>query len=160
MATMTRITPCLWFDTQAEEAATFYTGIFENSRIGDISRYGPGSPGPEGSVMLVEFEADGHPFMALNGGPLFTFDEAISFHIGCETQAEVDHFWSKLTEGGEVSTCGWLKDRFGVSWQVVPTALPELLGDPDPGRAGRAMQAMLGMKKLDIAALRQAADGR
>ena len=109
--------------------------------------------------MLVQFELDGRPFMALNGGPQFTFDEAVSFHIACETQDEVDHFWSKLTEGGEVSTCGWLKDRFGVSWQVVPTALSELLGDPDPERARRAMQAMLGMKKLDIAALRRAADG-
>ena len=159
MATMTRITPCLWFDTQAEEAATFYTGIFENSKINEVSRYGPGGRRPEGMAMLVSFELDGHPFTALNGGPQFTFNEAVSFQIACETQDEVDHFWARLTDGGEEGTCGWLKDRFGASWQVIPTALPELLGDPDPERAERAVQAMFGMQKLDIAALRRAADG-
>ena len=158
MATMSKITPCLWFDTQAEEAATFYTGIFENSRILDVSRYGEAGPRPAGTVMTVTFELAGQPFVALNGGPEFTFDEAISFQVSCESQAEVDDLWAKLTEGGEESQCGWLKDRFGLSWQIIPKALFDLLGDPDPGRSQRAMQAMLGMRKLDIDEMQRAAD--
>ena len=158
MATMSKITPCLWFDTQAEEAATFYTGIFENSRIMDVSRYGEAGPRPAGTVMTVNFELAGHPFVALNGGPEFTCDEAISFQVSCDSQEEVDYFWAKLTEGGEESQCGWCKDRYGLSWQIIPKALFELLGDADPGRSQRAMRAMLGMKKLDVAEMRRAAD--
>ena len=154
---MQKITPWLWFDTQAEEAATFYTSIFRNSRILHVTRYGAAGPGPEGSVMTVSFELDGQEFAALNGGPEFRFNEAISFQGSCETQDEVDEFWSRLSEGGEEGPCGWLKDRYGVSWQIIPTRLPELLGDPDPERSQRAMRAMLGMKKIDIAALEQAA---
>lgn len=154
---MQKITPCLWFDDQAEEAVAFYTSVFENSRVLDIARYGKAGPGPEGSVMTVRFELNGQEFVALNGGPLFTFDEAISFQVNCRTQDEVDEFWSKLSEGGEESTCGWLKDKFGLSWQIVPTRLVELVGDPDPEKSQRAMEAMLGMKKIDIAALEQAA---
>jgi len=159
MAMLSRITPCLWFDTEGEEAAEFYVGIFKNSRIGEISHYGPAGPRPEGMVMVVNFELDGQPFVALNGGPEFTFNEAISFQVGCASQAEVDDFWAKLTDGGEEGPCGWLKDRFGVSWQIVPVILDQLLADPDPGRSQRAMKAMLGMKKLDIAELERAADG-
>ncbi len=155
---MQTTTPCLWFDTEGEEAATFYTSVFPNSRILQIQRYGPAGPRPEGTVMTVSFELDGRQFVALNGGPEFPFSEAVSFQINCETQEEVDHYWSRLTEGGQEVQCGWLKDRFGLSWQVVPTALPELLADPDPERANRAMTAMLGMVKLDIEALRRAAD--
>ena len=129
---MQKLTPCLWFDTEGEEAATFYTSVFPNSRIVDIARYGSAGPRPEGTVMTVSFELDGQAFLALNGGPEFTFNEAISFQVSCETQDEVDAFWSALSEGGEEGPCGWLKDRFGVSWQIVPTALPRLLGDPDP----------------------------
>ncbi|MDQ6946289.1 MAG: VOC family protein [Actinomycetota bacterium] len=158
MATLTRITPCLWFDTEGEEAANFYTGIFENSRIVDISRFGSAGPRPEGMVMVVNFELDGQPFMALNGGPEFTFNEAISFQVSCRTQDEVDHFWAKLADGGKEGPCGWLQDRFGVSWQVVPVVLDQLIGDPDPDRSQRAMKAMLGMSKLDIAELERAAD--
>jgi predicted 3-demethylubiquinone-9 3-methyltransferase (glyoxalase superfamily) len=155
---MSRITPWLWFDTQSEEAATFYTSLFENSRITGIERYGEGGPGPAGSVMTVSFELDGLPVVALNGGPVFTLNEAFSLQVSCDSQAEVDRLWDRLTEGGEESQCGWCKDRFGVSWQIVPTRLRELLSDPDPQRAQRAAQAMLEMKKIDVAALERAAD--
>ena len=158
MATLTKITPCLWFDTQGEEAATFYTSIFENSRITGMTHFGSAGPRPEGTVMTVNFELDGQPFVALNGGPEFTFNEALSLQINCESQEEVDRFWAKLGEGGEHGPCGWLKDKYGVSWQVVPVVLDELIADPDPERAQRAMKAMLGMSKLDIAELQQAAD--
>jgi predicted 3-demethylubiquinone-9 3-methyltransferase (glyoxalase superfamily) len=154
---MQKITPCLWFDTQAEEAANFYTSIFKNSRILEISHYGEAGPRPEGMVLTVNFELDGQEFVALNGGPEFTFDEAISFQVSCEGQTEVDEFWSRLSEGGEEGQCGWLKDRFGVSWQIVPKRLMELINDPDKGKSQRVIQAMLGMKKLDIDALEQAA---
>jgi predicted 3-demethylubiquinone-9 3-methyltransferase (glyoxalase superfamily) len=151
-----KITPFLWFDTQAEEAAKFYVSIFKNSRIVSISRYGDAGPGPKGSVMTVVFELEGHQFIALNGGPQFKFTEAISFSVNCDTQAEVNEFWEKLSRGGEEGPCGWLKDRYGLSWQVVPTVLGELLSDPDPGKSRRVMEAMLKMKKLDIAGLRRA----
>jgi predicted 3-demethylubiquinone-9 3-methyltransferase (glyoxalase superfamily) len=154
---MQKITPCLWFDTLGEEAAKFYTTVFSNSRIVDIARYGASGPRPEGTVLTVTFELDGQRFVALNGGPEFTFNEAISFQVSCETQEEVDYFWGKLSEGGQEGPCGWLKDRFGVSWQIVPTALAELLSDPDPDRSQAAMKAMLGMNKIDIEAIRQAA---
>ena len=155
---MQKITPCLWFDTQGEEAANFYTSVFKNSRITDISRYGEAGPRPAGTVMTVAFELDGQPFVALNGGPEFTFNEAVSFQINCANQDEVDHYWNSLTDGGQEGPCGWLKDKFGVSWQVVPTALSELLNDPDPGRSQRAMKAMLQMGKIDIETIRKAAD--
>ncbi|CAN5212519.1 VOC family protein [soil metagenome] len=154
---MQKITACLWFDTQAEEAATFYTSIFNNSRVLQVARYGEAGPGPEGSVMTVSFELDGQEFVALNGGPVFTFNEAVSFQVSCETQDEVDEFWSRLSEGGEEGPCGWLKDRYGVSWQIIPTRLIELLNDPDPEKSQRAMRAMLDMNKIDIATLQQAA---
>ena len=153
---MQKITPFLWFNDQAEEAMNFYTAIFKNSKIGSVSRYGEGGPGKPGSVMTATFELDGQEFMALNGGPLFTFSEAISFFVNCETQAEVDELWEKLTEGGEESQCGWLKDKYGLSWQIVPSALGELLNDPDAEKARRVMNAMLQMKKIDIAGLRSA----
>jgi predicted 3-demethylubiquinone-9 3-methyltransferase (glyoxalase superfamily) len=159
MASVGKITPCLWFDKEGEEAATFYTGIFEDARIVEVTHYGPEGPGPEGSAMTVTFELAGQRFVALNGGPAFTFSEAISFQVSCEDQAEVDDLWAKLTDGGEESQCGWLKDRYGLSWQIIPTALFRLLGDPDPERAQRAMRAMLGMKKLDVAELERAAAG-
>ena len=158
MAPLSKNTTCLWFDTAAEDAVNFYTSIFPNSRITGLTRYGSAGPRPEGMVMTVNFELDGLPFFALNGGPDYSFSEAISFQISCKDQDEVDSYWSTLSEGGEEGPCGWLKDRFGLSWQIVPTALPELPGDPDPGRSQRAMQAMLGMKKLDIAEIRRAAD--
>jgi predicted 3-demethylubiquinone-9 3-methyltransferase (glyoxalase superfamily) len=155
-----KITPCLWFDTEAEAAARHYVSIFKNSKIGTVSRFGKEGReihGKEaGSVMTVEFELEGQKYVALNGGPQFKFDEAISFQIHCETQAEVDYFWSKLSEGGQEGPCGWLKDKFGLSWQVVPTALMQMLMDPNREKADRAMKAMLQMKKLDIAALRRA----
>jgi predicted 3-demethylubiquinone-9 3-methyltransferase (glyoxalase superfamily) len=154
-----RITPNLWFDTEAEEAAAFYTSVFENSRIVHVAHYTEAGPRPAGTVMTVEFELDGQRFVGINGGPQFKFDEAVSFQINCEDQDEVDYYWGKLTEGGEEGPCGWLKDRYGLSWQVVPTGMEELFSDPDPERARRAMEAMLGMRKLDIAALRDAADG-
>ena len=154
---MQKITPCLWFDTEGEEAANFYTSVFPNSRIDDVARYGEAGPRPEGTVMVVSFELDGQKFIALNGGPEFTFSEAISFQVSCETQEEVDAFWSKLSAGGEEGPCGWLKDKFGVSWRIVPTALPRLLGDPDREKSKRAMQAMLEMKKIEIDALERAA---
>ncbi|MEU5582539.1 MULTISPECIES: VOC family protein [Streptomyces] len=157
---MPTITPCLWFDTEGQEAAEFYVSVFPNSEIKNISYYGEGAPRPAGTVLTVEFGLDGKDFMALNGGPEFTFDEAVSFTIDCADQEEVDYYWAKLSEGGAEGPCGWVKDKYGLSWQVVPTALNELLSDPDAGRAQRAMQAMLGMKKLDVAALRAAADGK
>ena len=155
---MQKITSCLWFDTQGEEAARFYTTVFENSRILDVARYGPAGPGPEGTVMTVTFELDGHRFIALNGGPQFTFDEAISFQVSCETQDEVDYFWNTLSEDGEEGPCGWLKDRYGLSWQIVPTALIELVSDPDIEKSQAAIKAMLGMRKIDIEALQHAAN--
>jgi predicted 3-demethylubiquinone-9 3-methyltransferase (glyoxalase superfamily) len=154
-----KITPNLWFDTEAEEAAAFYTSIFENSRIVSVSRFPESAPRPAGMVMTVEFELDGQRVVAINGGPEFTFDEAVSLAIDCETQEEVDYFWERLTDGGEESVCGWLKDRFGLSWQVVPSGMDELFASSDPQRAERAMKAMLTMRKLDIAALRDAAEG-
>jgi predicted 3-demethylubiquinone-9 3-methyltransferase (glyoxalase superfamily) len=154
---MKRITPFLWFDTEGEEAAEFYTSVFPNSKIVDVSRYGSAGPRPEGTAMTVNFELDGQPFVALNGGPNFKFTEAVSFLVNCETQEEVDAYWSKLSEGGEEGPCGWLKDKFGLSWQIVPTALPRLLGDPDSGKSQRVMQAMLQMKKIEVDALERAA---
>jgi predicted 3-demethylubiquinone-9 3-methyltransferase (glyoxalase superfamily) len=154
---MQEITPCLWFDTEGEEAARFYTSVFPNSRILDVAHYGEAGPRPAGTVMTVSFELDGKKFVALNGGPEFTFSEAISFQVMCESQDEVDTFWSKLSEGGEEGPCGWLKDRFGLSWQIVPTRLTELLGDPDRERSQRVMAAMLNMKKIEIDALERAA---
>lgn len=156
---MPAISPFLWFDTQAEDAANLYVSIFPNSRIVEISRYGEAFPGKEGMVMVVEFELDGQRVTALNGGPQYTFSEAISLRIDCETQADVDYYWERLTDGGSEAPCGWLKDRFGLSWQVVPRGLSELFGDPDRERANRAMRAMLGMHKLDLEAMRRAADG-
>lgn len=153
---MTKITPFLWFDTQAEEAAKFYVSLFKNSKIVKITRYGEAGPGPAGSVMTVDFELDGQRLIALNGGPHFKFNEAISFSIDCKTQSEVDEFWNRLSEGGEESQCGWLKDKYGLSWQVNPTILGVLLSDPDPEKAKRVMGAMLKMKKIDIAALEKA----
>jgi predicted 3-demethylubiquinone-9 3-methyltransferase (glyoxalase superfamily) len=155
---MSKITPCLWFDTEGEEAASFYTSVFPNSRILDVFRHGPNAPRPEGSVLTVDFELDGQKFVALNGGPQYTFNEAISFQVSCEDQEEVDRYWEALTEGGgEPGPCGWLKDRFGVSWQVIPTALPRLLRDPDREKANRVMQAMLSMGKIEIEGLERAA---
>jgi predicted 3-demethylubiquinone-9 3-methyltransferase (glyoxalase superfamily) len=151
--------PCLWFDGAAEDAAAHYTSIFPNSSIGDVARYGTGTPMPEGSVMTVSFTLDGQEYLGLNGGPQFTFSEAISFQIMCADQEEADHYWTRLTEGGEESMCGWLKDKFGVSWQVVPTELMTLIQDSDPGRAQRATEAMMQMKRIDIAEIRRAADG-
>jgi predicted 3-demethylubiquinone-9 3-methyltransferase (glyoxalase superfamily) len=154
---MKEIVPCLWFDTEGEEAAEFYTSVFPNSKILDVSRYGEAGPRPAGTVMTVNFELNGQEFLALNGGPDLTFSEAISFQVFCEDQDEVDRYWAALSEGGEEGPCGWLKDRFGLSWQIVPTRLSELLSDPDPERSQRAMKAMLGMKKIDIAELERAA---
>ena len=153
-----KITPNLWFDTEAEEAAAFYTSVFKNSRIVNVSHYTESAPRPAGTVMTVEWELDGQRFVGINGGPQFKFDEAVSFQITCADQDEVDYYWDKLTEGGEESQCGWLKDKFGVSWQVVPAELPRLLQDPDPGRAQRAGEALMQMKKIDIAEIRRAAD--
>jgi predicted 3-demethylubiquinone-9 3-methyltransferase (glyoxalase superfamily) len=150
--------PCLWFDGQAEEAARHYTSIFPNSSIGTITHYGPDMPVPEGTVMTVSYTLDGQEYVGLNGGPQFPFTEAISFQIMCADQEETDRYWSRLTEGGEEGPCGWLKDKFGVSWQVVPTEMLSLLSDPDPGRAQRATQAMMTMKRIDLAEIRQAAD--
>jgi len=154
---MQKLTPCLWFDTEGEEAARFYTSIFPDSKVVEIARYGPAGPRPEGTVMTVTFDLDGQRFVALNGGPAFTFNEAISFQVSCEDQDEVDSYWDTLSEGGEQGPCGWLRDRFGVSWQIIPTALPRLLGDPDREKAQRVMQAMLSMKKIEIADLERAA---
>jgi predicted 3-demethylubiquinone-9 3-methyltransferase (glyoxalase superfamily) len=154
-----KITPNLWFDTEAEEAAVFYTSVFDNSRIVTVNHYTEAGPRPAGTVMTVEFELDGQRFVGVNGGPQFTFDEAVSFQIECATQEEVDYYWERLSEGGEEGPCGWLKDRFGLSWQVTPTGIGELFSDPDPQRAQRAMKAMLGMRKLDLETMRRAADG-
>jgi predicted 3-demethylubiquinone-9 3-methyltransferase (glyoxalase superfamily) len=162
MPAMQKITPCLWFDTQAEEAAKFYTAIFKTSRIVSVTRYGEAGHEvrgrPAGTVMTVAFELEGQAFTALNGGPVFTFNEAISFQVGCQTQAEVDYYWEKLSEGGDAQAqqCGWLKDKYGISWQVVPTVLPELLQDADAGKSQRVMKAMLHMKKMDIEILKRA----
>jgi predicted 3-demethylubiquinone-9 3-methyltransferase (glyoxalase superfamily) len=156
---MHKITPFLWFDGRAEEAMNFYTGIFKNAKVGEIRRWGEGAPAPKGSVLSASFEIEGQPLIAFNGGPHFTFTPAVSLMVDCKTQDEVDHYWNKLGEGGTESQCGWLQDQFGLSWQIVPSRLGELLQDPDPARAGRAMQAMLKMKKLDIAALELAAAG-
>ncbi|HYI62141.1 MAG TPA: VOC family protein [Acidimicrobiales bacterium] len=155
---MPQITPNLWFDTQAQEAAEFYVSVFPNSKITDVTYYGEAGPGPAGTVLTVAFELDGQAFVAINGGPHFTFDEAVSFEIACHDQAEVDRYWETLLDGGEASQCGWLKDRYGLSWQVVPTGMIELLNDPDRERTDRAMRAMLGMVKIDLAAVRAAAD--
>ncbi|MHB8439681.1 MAG: VOC family protein [Acidimicrobiales bacterium] len=155
---MAKITPFLWFDDQAEEAVDFYVSVFPNSRIVQVARHGEAGPGPAGSVMTIHFELDGNGFIALNGGPAhYGFDESISFVIDCAGNDEVDRYWDALTEGGEEIACGWLRDRYGVRWQVVPSELPAVLGDPDPGRAQRAMAAMMTMKKLDIAAMKAAA---
>ena len=155
---MPKLTPCLWFDTQGEEAAEFYVSVFPNSRIVDVARYGTAGPREAGTVMTVDFELDGQPFVALNGGPEFAFSEAISFQIDCADQDGVDHYWSKLGEGGEEGPCGWLKDRFGLSWQVVPAALLRLSTDPDPAKAQAVIRCMLGMKKLIVAELQEAYD--
>ena len=154
-----RITPNLWFDTEAEDAAAFYTSVFKNSRVVNVTHYTENAPREAGMVMTVEFELDGQRFVGINGGSQFKFDEAVSFQINCETQEEVDYYWDHLSEGGSEGPCGWLKDKYGLSWQVVPAGMEELFSDPDPKRAERAMQAMLGMSKLDVAALRAAADG-
>ena len=153
---MQKITPFLWFDDKAEEAANFYTSIFKNSKIGSVSRYGEAGPRPKGTAMTVSFQLEGQEFTALNGGPEFNFTEAISFYVNCETQQEVDELWGKLTKGGEEGPCGWLKDKYGVSWQIIPRVLPEMLQDKDPEKANRVMQAMLQMKKIDIAGLKRA----
>jgi predicted 3-demethylubiquinone-9 3-methyltransferase (glyoxalase superfamily) len=155
---MQKITPFLWYDGNAEEAANFYISIFKNSKMGKISRYGDAGPGPKGSVMSVTFQIEGQEFFALNGGPHFKFTPAISFFVNCETQQEVDELWEKLSAGGRTDRCGWLQDKFGVSWQIIPTVLGQLLGDKDPQRAKRAMQAMLQMTKIDINKLQQASD--
>ena len=156
---MQKITPFLWFDDQAEEAMNFYVAVFENSKVGKIMRYGDAGPGPKGSVMTASFELEGQPFTALNGGPHFKFTEAVSFVVNCETQEEVDRFWDRLSEGGQTQQCGWLKDKFGLSWQITPSVLIELLNDPDPEKSRRVMEAMLQMTKIDIAKLRQAYEG-
>ncbi len=154
-----KITPNLWFDTEAEQAADFYVSLFKNSRIVNVAHYTDAGPRPAGTVMTVEFELDGQRFVGINGGPQFKFDEAISMQITCEDQDEVDYFWERLTDGGEESQCGWCKDRYGLSWQVVPKGMEEVFANPDPEAARRAMEAMLEMRKLDIAALRSAAEG-
>jgi predicted 3-demethylubiquinone-9 3-methyltransferase (glyoxalase superfamily) len=155
----TSLTPCLWFDDQAEAAAVLYTSVFPNSRITKIARYPEGAPRPAGLVMTIAFELDGKSFMALNGGPHYQHSPAISFVVDCETQVQVDHYWDRLVEGGQPSQCGWLTDRFGVSWQIVPKILPELMGSSDPARARRVTEAMMKMVKLDIPALERAHDG-
>lgn len=158
---MQKITPFLWFDGQAEEAANFYVSLFPDSKVVDVSYYEEGGPGPAGTAMTVNFRLAGQDYVALNGGPEFKFNESVSFSVACEGQDEVDDLWTKLTaDGGEESQCGWLKDRYGLSWQIIPTALPEMLGDPDREKAGRAMQAMLKMRKIDIATMRKAFEGK
>jgi predicted 3-demethylubiquinone-9 3-methyltransferase (glyoxalase superfamily) len=154
-----KITPFLWFDHQAEEAAHFYASVFKDSKIGTVVRCGKSGPGPEGSVLTIEFEIEGLRFTALNGGPHYTINEGISFVVSCENQEEVDYYWEKLTDGGTEVACGWLRDRFGVTWQVVPTVLHRLLGDPDPAKARRVTEVMMRMKKLDIAQLEEASRG-
>jgi predicted 3-demethylubiquinone-9 3-methyltransferase (glyoxalase superfamily) len=161
MSTSTqKITPFLWFNNNAEEAMNFYTSIFKNSRIGSVSRYGDAGPGKKGTVMTATFWLQEQEFMVLNGGPQFTFTEAISFFVKCETQAEVDELWDKLSEGGKKSRCGWLKDKFGLSWQIIPNTLGQLLGDKDPAKSRRVMEAMLRMDKIDIAGLKRAHEGK
>lgn len=155
---MHKITPFLWFDDQAEEAVNFYTSVFQNSKIGTVRRYGDDTPGAAGKVMTIAFELDGQEFMALNGGPHFKFNEALSLFVNCETQEEVDRLWYTLSEGGEESMCGWLKDKYGLSWQIVPSILDKLMSDPNPAKANAATQAMLKMQKLDIQALQDAYD--
>jgi predicted 3-demethylubiquinone-9 3-methyltransferase (glyoxalase superfamily) len=158
---MQKITPFLWYDDKAEEAATFYVSIFKNSKVLSVTRYGEAGPGQKGTVMVVEFQIEGQEFVALNAGPLFKFTEAISFVINCETQEEVDYFWEKLTaDGGAESMCGWLKDKYGLSWQVVPTILTDLMKDKDAEKSQRVMKAMLKMKKMDIGKLKKAAEGQ
>lgn len=154
---MQKIVPFLWFDGKAEEAMNFYVSIFKNSKVGKVTRYGEAGPGPKGTVMVATFELEGQEFIALNGGPQFKFTEAISFSVNCETQKEVDELWERLTAGGEEGQCGWLKDKFGLSWQINPSILGKLLGDKDPEKAKRVMQAMLKMKKIDIKRLQEAA---
>jgi predicted 3-demethylubiquinone-9 3-methyltransferase (glyoxalase superfamily) len=155
---MQKITPCLWFDNNAEEAMNFYVSIFKNSKTGTITRYGEAGPGPKDTVMSVTFQLDGQEFFALNGGPLFKFTEAISLFVNCETQAEVDELWEKLLQGGQPSQCGWLKDKYGLSWQIIPSALIKMLRDENTGKAKRVMEAMLQMTKIDISLLQQAYD--
>jgi predicted 3-demethylubiquinone-9 3-methyltransferase (glyoxalase superfamily) len=157
---MQKITPFLWFDGKAQEAADFYTAIFKNSRITEVMRYGEGGPGPKGGVMAATFELEGQTFIALNGGPMFAFSPAISFFVPCDSQEEVDHFWDKLSAGGQIQQCGWLTDKFGVTWQIVPRVLHAMLQDKDATKAKRVMEAMMKMIKLDIAALTQAYEGR
>jgi predicted 3-demethylubiquinone-9 3-methyltransferase (glyoxalase superfamily) len=157
---MQKITPFLWFDGNAEEAMNFYTSIFKNSKVINVSQYGDGAPLPKGTVMSATFQLEGQEFMALNGGPMFKFTEAISFFVKCKTQEEVDEFWDKLSAGGQKSRCGWLKDKYGVSWQIIPDALGEMLGDKDPGKSKRVMMAMLQMSKINIALLRKAYDNK
>jgi predicted 3-demethylubiquinone-9 3-methyltransferase (glyoxalase superfamily) len=157
---MQKITPFLWFDGRAEEAAELYTSLFKNSKVITVARYGEGGPGPKGSAMTVKFQLEGQEFVALNGGPHYHFTPAVSFVVDCKTQQEVDHFWSKLSQGGQEMPCGWVSDKFGLSWQVVPTVLPELLTDKDAAKAQRVMNAMMQMKKIDIAALQRAAEQR
>jgi len=156
---MSKITPFLWFDNQAEEAMNFYVSLFKNSKIGNVSRYGEGAPVPAGTVMSANFTLDGQDIMALNGGPQFKFTEAISFFVNCENQAEVDELWNKLCEDGEPGPCGWLKDKFGLSWQIIPKQLGELMGDPDPEKSRRVMEAMLKMSKIDVPTLQKAYNG-
>jgi predicted 3-demethylubiquinone-9 3-methyltransferase (glyoxalase superfamily) len=157
---MQKITPFLWYETQAEEAANFYVSVFKNAKVKSVSRYGEAGPGPKGSAMTVAFELNGQDFIALNGGPQFKFTPAISFVVSCDTQEEIDHYWEKLSAGGRTDQCGWLADKFGLSWQVVPTILGTLLSSGDARKGQRVMQAMLQMKKLDIAKLQQAADSQ
>jgi predicted 3-demethylubiquinone-9 3-methyltransferase (glyoxalase superfamily) len=163
---MSKIAPCLWFDGKAEEAATIYTSIFKNSKVKKVSRYGDAAAKaagqPKGSALTVEFELDGQPFTALNGGPMFKFTEAVSFQVYCENQDELDHYWNKLAEGGDARAqqCGWLKDKFGVSWQIVPSAIGRWMSDPDPSKSERVMKALLQMKKLDIPTLQRAYEGK
>jgi predicted 3-demethylubiquinone-9 3-methyltransferase (glyoxalase superfamily) len=157
---MQKITPFLWFDGQAEEAMNFYTSIFKNSEVGKVSRYGDAGPGPKGSVMTASFELEGLQFTALNAGPTFEFNEAISFVVHCESQEEVDHYWDNLSAGGQTSQCGWLKDKFGLSWQITPDILIQLISDKDAAKAGRVMQAMMTMTKINIAELKQAAEAK
>ena len=157
---MQKISPFLWFNNQAEEAMNFYVSIFKNSKILNVSRYGDAGPGPKGTVMVANFELAGQRFMALNGGPVFSFTPAISLYVDCETQAEIDEYWDKLSAGGSAQQCGWLTDKFGVSWQVVPSVLGKLMSDPDPEKSKRVVQAMMKMVKLDIAALQRAADAQ
>lgn len=156
---MQKITPFLWFNSDAEEAVNFYTSIFKNSKLHTITRYGKTGPGPEGTVMTVAFELEGQQFLALNGGPQFRFTEAVSFVVDCENQQEIDHYWNKLSDGGEIQMCGWLKDKFGLSWQIVPKNFGAMISTGDPGRSERVMNAMMGMKKMDMGELQKAFDG-